>query len=98
HPDRHPFPSRRSSDLLGRAKNVELTHIGYKGGAPALQDVMGGQIASNICAVGEAFPYLQSGKLRAIGTFGTERDEFAPEAPTMVDRKSTRLNSSHVKI
>ncbi|NLD70237.1 MAG: twin-arginine translocation pathway signal protein [Limnobacter sp.] len=71
--------------MLGRAKNVELTHIGYKGGAPALQDVMGGQIASNICAVGEAFPYLQSGKLRAIGTFGTERDEFAPEAPTMVE-------------
>jgi tripartite-type tricarboxylate transporter receptor subunit TctC len=71
--------------LLGEAHGVKLTHIGYKGGAPALQDVMGGQIAANVCAVGEAFTFAQAGKLRIIGTFGTERDEFAPEAPTMVE-------------
>lgn len=71
--------------LLGEAHGVELMHIGYKGGAPALQDVMGGQIPANICAVGEAFVFAQAGKLRIIGTFGTERDEFAPEAPTMVE-------------
>jgi tripartite-type tricarboxylate transporter receptor subunit TctC len=71
--------------LLGNARGVDLVHIGYKGGAPALQDVMGGQIAANVCAVGEALPYLESGKLRVLGTFGTERDEFVPDAPTMVE-------------
>lgn len=71
--------------MLGRAKGVELTHVGYKGGAPAIQDVMGGQIPVNICAVGEAIPFLETGKLRVLGTFGAQRDRFAPNAPTMVE-------------
>lgn len=71
--------------MMGRAKGVEMQHVGYKGGAPALQDVMGGQIPVNVCAVGEAIPFLQSGRLRVLGTFGTKRDPFAPEAPTMVE-------------
>ena len=71
--------------MMGRAKGVEMQHVGYKGGAPALQDVMGGQIPVNVCAVGEAIPFLQSGRLRVLGTFGTQRDPFAPEAPTMVE-------------
>lgn len=71
--------------MLGRARGIDLMHVGYKGGAPALQDVMGGQIPTNICAIGEAIPFLQSGKLRILGTFGAQRDEFAPEALTMVE-------------
>ncbi len=71
--------------MLGKAHGVELNHIGYKGGAPALQDVVGGQIPANICAVGEALQFIKAGRLRVIGTFGTERDRFAPEAPTMVE-------------
>lgn len=71
--------------MLGKAHGVELTHIGYKGGAPALQDVVGGQIPANVCAVGEALQFMKAGRLRVIGTFGTERDRFAPDAPTMVE-------------
>ena len=71
--------------MLGKAKGVDLTHIGYKGGAPALQDVVGGQIPANVCAVGEAMPFVKAGRLRILGTFGPERDRFAPDAPTMVE-------------
>jgi len=71
--------------MLGKAHGVELTHIGYKGGAPALQDVVGGQIPTNICAIGEALAFVKAGRLRVLGTFGNERDPFAPEAPTMVE-------------
>lgn len=71
--------------MLGKARGVELNHIAYKGGAPALQDVVGGQIPTNICAVGEALQFIKAGRLRVLGTFGTERDRFAPDAPTMVE-------------
>ena len=71
--------------MLAKAKGVELNHIGYKGGAPALQDVVGGQIPTNICAIGEALQFIKAGRLRVLGTFGNERDRFAPDAPTMVE-------------
>jgi tripartite-type tricarboxylate transporter receptor subunit TctC len=71
--------------MLAKARGVELTHIAYKGGAPALQDVVGGQIPANICAIGEALQFMKAGRLRVLGTFGPERDRFAPDAPTMVE-------------
>lgn len=71
--------------MLGKARGIELTHVGYKGGAPALQDVVGGQIPANICAIGEAMQFMKAGRLRVLGTFGRERDRFAPDAPTMVE-------------
>ena len=71
--------------MLAKARGVELSHIGYKGGAPALQDVVGGQIPANICAIGEALQFVKAGRLRVLGTFGPERDRFAPDAPTMVE-------------
>ncbi|MFT3804929.1 MAG: tripartite tricarboxylate transporter substrate-binding protein [Burkholderiaceae bacterium] len=71
--------------MLGKARGIELNHIAYKGGAPALQDVIGGQIPANVCAIGEALQFIKAGNLRALGTFGTERDRFAPETPTMVE-------------
>lgn len=71
--------------MLGKARGVELTHVGYKGGAPALNDVVGGQIPAVVTSVGEAMPFIKAGRLRALATFGAERDRFAPEAPTMIE-------------
>lgn len=71
--------------MLAKAKGVQLNHVAYKGGAPAIQDVVGGQIPANICAVGEALQFIKAGRMRVLGTFGTERDRFAPDAPTMVE-------------
>jgi tripartite-type tricarboxylate transporter receptor subunit TctC len=71
--------------MLGRARGMDLTHVGYKGGAPALQDVVGGQIAAVVTSVGEAMPFIKAGRLRALATFGVERDRFLPNVPTMVE-------------
>ena len=71
--------------MLGKVRGVDMTHIGYKGGAPALQDVVGGQIPSVVTSVGEASPFVKAGRLRILATFGAERDRFAPDAPTMVE-------------
>lgn len=57
----------------------------YKGGAPALQDLMGGQIASSFPGVGEVLPQLSSRKLRVPATTGVQRSKFMPTVPTMVE-------------
>lgn len=68
--------------LLGRAAGVEMTHVAFKGGAAAIQDVMGGQIPIAINLLGEPLPYVKSGRLRILATTGAKRSGVFPEAPT----------------
>lgn len=71
--------------MLGRAAGVALNHVAYKGGAPALQDVMGGQIPASINVLSEVIPLLASGKLRVLATSGAKRSAFVPDVPTFVE-------------
>ena len=71
--------------MLARAAGVELSPVHYKGGAPALQDLLGGQIPVSINPVGELLPYVKSGKIRVLATTGPQRSSFLPEVPTMVE-------------
>jgi tripartite-type tricarboxylate transporter receptor subunit TctC len=71
--------------MLSKAAGVELSAVHYKGGAPALQDLLGGQIPVSINPVGELLPYVRSGKVRALATTGSERSSFLPDVPTMVE-------------
>jgi tripartite-type tricarboxylate transporter receptor subunit TctC len=59
--------------------------VPYKGNAPALVDVMGGQIACVFSSLGEALPRLGDKRLRALATTGAKRSKFLPEVPTMVE-------------
>lgn len=70
---------------LARASGVDLLHVPYKGGAPAMTDVMGGQIASNMAVISNAMPLLQSGKIRAIAVTGAQRATALPQVPTIVE-------------
>jgi tripartite-type tricarboxylate transporter receptor subunit TctC len=58
-----------------------MVHVPYRGAAPAVQDVVAGQIASNI-SVGLHIPLHKEGKLRILATAGAERSPFLPEVPT----------------
>ena len=71
--------------MFARSAGIELLHVPYKGGAPALQDLMGGQIASSFPGVGEVLPQLSSGKLRVLATTGAQRSKFMPDVPTMAE-------------
>ena len=70
---------------LARAAQVELTHVAYKGGAPAMNDVLGGQIAANMAVISNALPLLQAGKLRALAVTGATRSPALPDVPTLVE-------------
>jgi tripartite-type tricarboxylate transporter receptor subunit TctC len=71
--------------MLAKAAGAELSPVHYKGGAPALQDLLGGQVPVSINPVGELLPHVKSGKIRVLATTGMERSEFLPEVPTMVE-------------
>jgi len=69
--------------LLARDAKVELSPVHYKGGAPALQDMMGGQIAVSINPISELLPHLQGGRVRLLAVTSPQRSKFVPDVPTM---------------
>lgn len=71
--------------LLAGAAKVELTHVAYKGGSQAVQDLLGGQVPASINPVAEVLPHLSSGKLRVLATSGPARSRFLPDVPTFRD-------------
>ena len=67
---------------LARAAGIEFVHLPYKGGAPAIQDLLGGQIPATISVFANAFPHVQSGSLRALAITAPQRSPLLPNVPT----------------
>ncbi len=68
--------------LLSKLAGVEITHVGYRGDAPGLQDLMGGQVAGYMSTSGAFLPLLKSGKLRILAISGAARNSFVADVPT----------------
>jgi tripartite-type tricarboxylate transporter receptor subunit TctC len=71
--------------LLGRAIGTELVHIPYKGGAPLLNDLIGGQIPAGVDVLSEAIPQHRAGKVRILASSGAKRSAIATEIPTFTE-------------
>lgn len=71
--------------LLGLNNGVDLKHIPYRGSAPGVIDVVGGQIASMFTPHGDFLAQSKAGKLRILATSGTKRSVFAPDVPTFIE-------------
>ncbi len=78
-------PSHFMGIMLSRAIGLDLLHVPYKGGAQALQGVMGGEVPITINPIGEVLPQLASGKIRILATTGSKRNPHAPDAQTLVE-------------
>lgn len=72
-------------DMFGRAAGIEFTHVPYKGEAPAVQELIGGQIASSINVPSSILPHAKAGKARVLVTSGAKRSPFLPEIPTFAE-------------
>lgn len=88
-PDRANFgspgtnsPQEMMMKAAGMNHGFSLTHLPYKGSAPGMQDLVGGQISAMLSPVGDCLPYLADGKVRVLGTSGASRSKFVPDAPT----------------
>ena len=66
-----------------KVAGVKMLHIPYKGGAPAVTDLLGGQIDAIFAPIPEAMVHLQTGKLRALGVTGAKRAAALPNVPTI---------------
>jgi tripartite-type tricarboxylate transporter receptor subunit TctC len=71
--------------MLSRAAGIELTAVHYKGGGPAMQDLIGGQVPMSVNPVSEVMPNAAARKIRVLATTGTERSKFFPDEPTMIE-------------
>lgn len=72
--------------LLAHESGVELQHVAYRGAAPGINDLLGGQIAAMIAPTGNFLPLLDAGKVRILATSGKERTPFTPEVPTFLEQ------------
>lgn len=68
--------------MLGRATGAPLNHIPFKGGAPLVNDLLGGQVQSGVNVLPELVPHAGSGKLRILGVSGARRSSYLPGVPT----------------
>lgn len=71
--------------LIGRAAGVEMLHVAYRGGAPLLNDLIGGQIPAGVDVLSEAIKHHEAGKLRILASSGTRRTSAAPDVPTFTE-------------
>ncbi len=76
--------------LLAQAAGFRMEHVPYKGGAPLLNDLVGGQVQLGTVALMSALPMIREGRLKAIGIISTHRDPTAPHIPTVNEGKSVK--------
>jgi tripartite-type tricarboxylate transporter receptor subunit TctC len=72
--------------MLGRAGGIELKHVAYRGSAPAVQDLVAGQVQAVSAPVGEFTQHVNVGRIRYLGVSGAARSRFAPSIPTFAEQ------------
>jgi tripartite-type tricarboxylate transporter receptor subunit TctC len=79
-------PSHLAGEMLKQMAKVNIAHVPYKGAAPALIDVIGGQVQLSFLPAPTALPLVKSGKLRAIAVSSPRRYSALPDVPTVAEQ------------
>jgi tripartite-type tricarboxylate transporter receptor subunit TctC len=74
-----------SGELLKTMAGIDMTHIPYKGGGPAMTDLLGGQVELFVAIISTAVPQVQAGKARALAVTGDKRSPALPDVPTVAE-------------
>jgi tripartite-type tricarboxylate transporter receptor subunit TctC len=73
------------AELFKLTAGVNLQHVPYKGGGPAMQDVVGGHVKVLFSSLVQTTPLIKSGQLRALGVGGAKRNPVLPDVPTVAE-------------
>jgi len=71
-----------AGELMKYVAKVDITHVPYKGSAPAMTDLVGGQVQMQFAGISSARPYIDAGRLRPLAVTGTQRNSATPTVPT----------------
>ncbi len=77
--------SHLAGEMFNQRAGVEMVHVPYKGGAPALQDLLGERVTSYFAAPPTAMPQVEAGKLIPLATTGLTRPSYMPNIPTVAE-------------
>jgi tripartite-type tricarboxylate transporter receptor subunit TctC len=78
-------PGHLTTELFSTAAGIQMTHIPYKGPAPAVQDMLGGQVDCGFLAGPTVLPHIRAGRLYALAVSGLKRSPLMPEVPTVAE-------------
>jgi tripartite-type tricarboxylate transporter receptor subunit TctC len=85
-------PPHFAGDVLSRTLGLDMTHVPYRGAAPMLNDLMGGQLAAGVLTLGDMVQQEKAGKLRLLAATGAVRSKFAPHVPTFGEQSVAGLD------
>lgn len=77
--------------LLGQSANIEVLPVAFRGEAPQMNDLLGGQIESSFNSVGTALPYIRAGSIRPLAVLSSTRSKLLPDVPTFVESGFPRI-------
>ncbi|MDD0841089.1 tripartite tricarboxylate transporter substrate binding protein [Curvibacter sp. HBC61] len=80
--------SHFAAELMWQSLGIKMLHVPYKGSAPAMSDLMGGQIPFTVDTVAAALPQLKAGRIKALAVTGPKRSPLLPEVPTVAESSS----------
>jgi tripartite-type tricarboxylate transporter receptor subunit TctC len=85
-------PHHLSMELFKSTTGIFLTHIPYRGTAPAVTDLLGGQVEVGFLPIHVALPHVKAGKLVALGVGSEKRHPLLPQVPTLAEAKAGNVN------
>jgi len=75
-----------AAELFQARSQTEMNHVPYKGGAPAMIDLIGGQVPLLFASIGTAVPYIAGGKIKVLGVTSAMRATALPDVPTVAEQ------------